>query len=974
MNTLISSLEYQKRYIDCIKSNQVSIITADTGSGKTMFTAHFLKRNNVKSIITQPRIPNVYGVVSFIKNQYDQYVGYKTSDDERDINNSTLVVTDGLLSAMGHNLLNNYNVLVVDECHEFNMNMEDILFLAKERLSKDSTFKLIILSATLDNHIEKLKNYFNEYTTCHEHFEGRKYEIKEIYNDENMITNAAKSSEKGSVLVFLPSIADLYMYKRQINYIYPNIRVETLSSESDDETRKLIFNNEHNNIIWLATNIAQAGLTPSNVKTVIITGYKYINSCDKYGNSVLKRVFISKEDFTQQKGRTGRTHEGECIICIEGRKGRTYNYNDLPDTTPVEIQRISLDSLYLRYSYRSLLLENIQFIHNLDNDKVLESKQRLIDEELITNEGIITQLGKEVSKLSINPFIAKNIILAKQFNMSQTILLMSAIIEFGNKIYDKFENLDKSLVVNNSELFTSINILKLFINKQNLPNNDKNIKINNLMKVKKIYELLNKSIKVTEDKPTTVMSDVLTQLYKKYIFIKNGGSYINLSNNEYYRCDNCNDDIIFGIPYIIENNNLIQYSCPINVKFVEQNMEKYITKLEYYEYKYDLNKVVKITKYKIKDIVLKEEIDETQNYQTKECLYKNQLYSLISKHKEYYEKLYYYSNGEIDKRIDYPQYLLDNNINNKEDYNNNSLIIEDEIEFDKKHTYNTDFSITISINENDLNNLPIIENREVKYYFNYRIYTKEQLADYVNEKEQRNIQQDYYNITSKAIRFNLDDDYNFEPIELHDKIFYPYMQEVWNDLNSVDIRYTESESSAETYTKQVLYNLEEKRRNNAKCQIILDDDLEYNQETISTIEYKCNIYNIDGFTFYVGYKLYKRTIDTIFFDNEEDIKEEWKKIERLKLADEYNQKHNEYYNRVHEKIDELYNVNRQKSRDLQSYYDRLGNMIYKGEIDLNENTFNELELMLNETGKIDYNSDVNQYEGNFRITTNKRKR
>ena len=47
---------------------------------------------------------------------------------------------------------------------------------------------------------------------------------------------------------------------------------------------------------------------------------------------------------------------------------------------------------------------------------------------------------------------------------------------------------------------------------------------------------------------------------------------------------------------------------------------------------------------------------------------------------------------------------------------------------------------------------------------------------------------------------------------------------------------------------------------------------------------------------------------------------------------------------------------------------------YRAWSNVNENTFNELELMLNETGKIDYNSDVNQYEGNFRITTNKRKR
>lgn len=976
LKTLLTDQEYQNQYIECINKNRVSIITADTGSGKTMFTAMIFKKYNIPTIITQPRLINVFGVYEFIKNQYNMYVGYKTADNEKDTDNSTLIVTDGLLAAAGSKMLNNYKLLVIDECHEFNINMEEILYLALKRLKEDPNFKVIILSATLDNHIEKLKEYYKDFTVCHEHFAGKQYEIEEINSNNDLNIDIINSAKNGSVLVFMSSIAELYSKKNELLKINPNLDVQTLSSESDDETRKLVFDKDRNNVIWLATNVAQAGLTPANVNTVIITGFKYINTVDKYGNFQLKSTFISKEDYIQQKGRTGRINPGKCICNIRGRRNAIYTFNDLPDTTPVEIQRISIDSLYLRFLSRNVKLEDVKFVHELNIDEINNTKKRLIDAQLIENNSI-TQLGLEVSRLPLNPIIGKMVVIGKKYGLNKIMLILATILDYNKNIFKNYASLNNS-EKQKSELLTAYNIILKILNNERINDPNKAILFNDLIKIKKAYQILTKAIKINDDKPTQKLAYVFTKYFQKYVFVKNGGLYINLLTRQYYRTDNESAPIIFGIPYSIENNNLIMYTMPLDIDIVLENMKEHI-KIEQYATEQN-SKIVLKTQYILENTIINEQITDEFNEECAKYLYNSYLYQYLSDFKKYMINLYNYSEGkEGIKESDWYEwivkYILENNIKSVDDYKNNPIIFAIKHDFDKQNIkYMNNFNVRVFLK--DLNeDLIEFENKTMEYQYNYSVYTKEEILKLRIDTENKRINKLISDKEDERIII-LYDEYKKHTIQFEGVTLYSYIVYIVSNSIEVKLQYNRLEDYADNQTNNVKNKIEMLRR-----QELIDKKekamtkIEYDTaifENLEELKYMCKEIEQDGFTFYLGYIAYDNGYKIRVYDDIEQLNKEWKYLERLIQRNEYYEKYYTYRPKIQEKIDKLWNVDKNEAKYLQSYYDRLGNDIYNLNIELNEHTFDILENYIREKGE----NDNNLYGANeiFRFTTDKRRR
>lgn len=138
-------------------------------------------------------------------------------------------VTEGLLirEMMQNPLLPQYSVIILDEVHERNSNMDIILGLLKKVMKKRSDLKLIVCSATVD--AEELKLYFDEgekkkkkldrqeevLTTSIISVEGRYYPIEISYLSEpcdNYIKTAVSTAfaihmseedRDGDILIFL---------------------------------------------------------------------------------------------------------------------------------------------------------------------------------------------------------------------------------------------------------------------------------------------------------------------------------------------------------------------------------------------------------------------------------------------------------------------------------------------------------------------------------------------------------------------------------------------------------------------------------------------------------------------------------------------------------------------------------------------------------------------------------------------------
>ena len=128
--------------IEELYNNQCILITAGTGSGKTVLVPKYLLHvlnYQGKIAITIPRTAATIGAATYaamlLDVQIGEQVGYLTKDKKK-INNRTNIVyaTDGYLLALIKNdpLLSEYDAIIIDEAHERNTNIDLLFFYIKK--------------------------------------------------------------------------------------------------------------------------------------------------------------------------------------------------------------------------------------------------------------------------------------------------------------------------------------------------------------------------------------------------------------------------------------------------------------------------------------------------------------------------------------------------------------------------------------------------------------------------------------------------------------------------------------------------------------------------------------------------------------------------------------------------------------------------------------------------------------------------
>lgn len=177
---------YQIQFNHRFLNNRLIYVTGATGQGKSTqvpkllyyATKAFCLEMNPKVISTQPRInPTIanakriaieMGVPIEINenvNTFIDYIQYSTSLEKHNYGNNTYIreVIDKILynDMLSDPLLDNkYNVIIVDEAHEHNINMDLILTLMKSTLYFNNKIRFIITSATIDYDEPRYREYY----------------------------------------------------------------------------------------------------------------------------------------------------------------------------------------------------------------------------------------------------------------------------------------------------------------------------------------------------------------------------------------------------------------------------------------------------------------------------------------------------------------------------------------------------------------------------------------------------------------------------------------------------------------------------------------------------------------------------------------------------------------------------------------------------------------------------------------------
>ena len=161
------------------------------------------------------------------------------------------------------------------------------------------------------------------------------------------------------------------------------------------QVRKIIF----------ATNIAETSLTVDGIGFVVDAGVvkqKHFN--DKTGLEQLQVVSISQVQAIQRAGRAGRTQRGKCYrLYTEDFFHRNFKKETVP-----EILRSDLSSVLLQM--KALGIEdvlNFDFMDKPDRRAILSSMKQLFLVEAVDLDGRITDFGKKMAELPLQPTFAR---------------------------------------------------------------------------------------------------------------------------------------------------------------------------------------------------------------------------------------------------------------------------------------------------------------------------------------------------------------------------------------------------------------------------------------------------------------------------------------------------------------------------------------------------------------------------------------
>lgn len=410
---------FHDQIIEAVQENQVVIITAETGAGKsTQIPQYLAEAGYNRVIVTQPRILAARNLTHRVREEWaertaedaTEVVGYRTAH-ERDDSGDTKILycTDGLqlvreITGAG---ISERQILVLDEVHEWNENMEVLVAWAKKRCEEEPRFKVVIMSATIE--ADNLAAYFG--TTAVIDIPGRHFEVKKRRGSDVLSELFDQLDARGrNILTFLPGKAEIQAVTEAIESKATKAKVPIIPLHSQldaDEQQKAFANYPYGKII-LATNIAQTSVTIDDIDMVIDSGLERQSEV-RNGVEGLFIAQISQADSLQRAGRAGRTKPGEYVLAQYDTMPCA-KFEDRPAYAIPEILRKHIDRLTLRLANVGIDIEMLDFYHDPSKGAIKRAKKTLVALGALTTTGEVTKIGRQMEQFPVESNYARMLV------------------------------------------------------------------------------------------------------------------------------------------------------------------------------------------------------------------------------------------------------------------------------------------------------------------------------------------------------------------------------------------------------------------------------------------------------------------------------------------------------------------------------------------------------------------------------------
>ncbi|MFY9846555.1 MAG: ATP-dependent RNA helicase HrpA, partial [Trebonia sp.] len=375
-------------------------------------------------------------------------VGYKVRFTDKSGDNTLVkVMTDGILlnEIASDRDLYRYDTLIIDEAHERSLNIDFILGYLRQLLPRRPDLKVIITSATIDP--ERFAAHFaiDDQPAPIIEVSGRTYPVEVRYRpiadpeqrdteDRDQIQAISDAIDElsangpGDILVFfsgereIRDTADALKGRKNLEVLPLYGR---LSAAEQHRVFELPASRtmSHRRVV-LATNVAETSLTVPGIRYVIDPGTARIS---RYSlRTKVQRLPIepiSQASANQRKGRCGRVADGICI--------RLYSEEDFdsrPEYTDPEIQRTNLASVILQMAAARLGdVRAFPFVDPPDPRSITDGV-RLLEELNAMKSDRLTDTGRKMARLPVDPRIARMIIEADRQGCAREVLVIAAAL------------------------------------------------------------------------------------------------------------------------------------------------------------------------------------------------------------------------------------------------------------------------------------------------------------------------------------------------------------------------------------------------------------------------------------------------------------------------------------------------------------------------------------------------------------------
>jgi len=355
-------------------------------------------------------------------------IGYATRLDSRhSAATRILVVTEGIFvnRIQADPELSGVSAVLFDEVHERSLDSDFGLALALDaQAALRPDLRLVAMSATLDG--GRFAALMGEAALIES--EGRSFPLdyrhiarsaeKRIEDDMAALIRRALAEEAGSLLAFLPGVAEIERTAERLDRLPEDVVLHRLHGSLDPAEQRAAIAPAPpgKRKLVLATAIAETSITIDGLRIVVDSGLARRPRYDRAaGMTRLVTERASQAAITQRAGRAGRQQPG-----IVYRLWEAAATAGLPRFDPPEILETDLSALTLDCALWGAEPGALRWLDPPPAAAVAEARQRLARLEALDADGRPTLHGKAIAALPLPPRLGHMMIRAAEGGFAET--------------------------------------------------------------------------------------------------------------------------------------------------------------------------------------------------------------------------------------------------------------------------------------------------------------------------------------------------------------------------------------------------------------------------------------------------------------------------------------------------------------------------------------------------------------------------